>query len=53
MNADTTKDPVVKFELSEQHTHKGEPCAPGDVISLRKKQADHLAELKRGKIVNT
>lgn len=53
MSTETTKDPVVNFELSEEHTHKGELCAPGDVISLRKKQADHLAELKRGKIVNT
>jgi len=46
---DTTK---VSFKLKREHTHQGEECKPGDTITLRKYQADRLAEAGAGEIVD-
>lgn len=42
----------VKFQLDVKHTHKGEDYKKGDVITLRKNQADRLQKDGTGKVVN-
>ena len=45
-------EPKVSVTLTDNtHSHAGEQCKKGDVIELRKSQADKLVELKKAETV--